>query len=41
MKTNHPSQLRQYARVARIFPKTMLSTTYSRIRVLAANKSQD
>ena len=41
MKTNQPSQLRQYARVARVFPKTLLSSTYSRIRVLVATKSQE
>ena len=41
MKTNQPSQLRQYARVARVFPKKMLSTTYSRIRVLITNNSKE
>ncbi|WP_299393318.1 hypothetical protein [uncultured Gelidibacter sp.] len=40
MKTNQESQLRQYARVARVFPKTGITTTNARIRVLATTKPQ-
>lgn len=44
MKINQSSQLRQYARVARIFPKTDLETTpnatNARIKVLATTNTQ-
>lgn len=40
MKTNQTPEERQYARVARIFPKTNSNTTNARIKVLAANKGQ-
>ncbi|TDU43652.1 hypothetical protein BXY82_1068 [Gelidibacter sediminis] len=40
MKTNQESQLKQYARVARIFPKTNPNATNARIRVLATAKPQ-
>lgn len=40
MKTIPEQQEKQYARVARVFPKTIFSTTYARIRVMDANKCQ-
>ena len=40
MKTNQTPEQRQYARIARVFPKTNPSTTNSRIRVLATSKGQ-
>lgn len=40
MKTNPAQPEKQYARVARVFPKTILSTTNARIRVLDTSKSQ-
>lgn len=40
MKTNQGQQEKQYARVARVFPKNILSTTNARIRVLDTNQSQ-
>ncbi len=38
MKTKQTPEERQYARVARIFPKTSPNSTNSRIRVLATNQ---
>lgn len=40
MKTNQTPEERQYARVARIFPKTNSNSTNARIRVLATNQDQ-
>ncbi|MGC1632588.1 MAG: hypothetical protein WA749_10805 [Gelidibacter sp.] len=40
MKTNHTSDLKQYARVARVFPKTNGNSTNARIRVLATNNGK-
>lgn len=40
MKTNTGQPEKQYARVARVFPKTILSATNARIRVLDTNQSQ-
>ncbi len=40
MKTNQETELKQYARVARIFPKTNMNPTNARIRVLATAKPQ-
>ncbi len=40
MKTNPEQQEKQYARVARVFPKNILSTTNARIRVLDTDKCQ-
>ena len=40
MKNNAAQQLRQYARVARVFPKTALNALNARIRVLSTNNSQ-
>lgn len=41
MKTNHTSPLKQYARVARVFPKAIISATNARIRALTAPKPQN
>ncbi len=38
MKTNTNQQEKQYARVARVFPKTDLSATNARIKVVAKDK---
>ena len=40
MKTNQTSDLKQYARVARVFPKINRNSTNARIRVLATNNGQ-
>ena len=40
MKTNQNPGERQYARVARIFPKTIITNTNARIRVLASSQTQ-
>jgi|GEM_PF-4238371 hypothetical protein len=40
MKTNPSQPEKQYARVARVFPKTDLSSTNARIKVLGINKNQ-
>ena len=40
MKTNQNSGERQYARVARIFPKTFSNNTNARIRVSATGQIQ-
>lgn len=38
MKTDQPSTSKQYARVARIFPKSLLTATNARIKVLETVK---
>lgn len=40
MKTNQTPEARQYARVARIFPKTNFNATNARIKVLVTNQGQ-
>lgn len=40
MKTNPSQPEKQYARVARVFPKTDLTSTNARINVLGINKNQ-
>lgn len=40
MKTNQKPEERQYARVARIFPKTNVNAANARIRVMATNQAQ-
>lgn len=40
MKTNPTQPERQYARVARVFRKTILSATNARIRILGTSKVQ-
>ncbi|WP_262890681.1 hypothetical protein [Gelidibacter maritimus] len=40
MKTNLTSSERQYAKVARVFPKNIFSATNARIRVLKTIKGQ-
>lgn len=40
MNINPTQQEKQYARVARVFPKTDISATNARIRVLTANINQ-
>ena len=40
MKTNNSSDLKQYARVARIIPKTKGTTTNARIKVVATTKGE-
>ncbi len=39
MKNNTLHQEKQYAKVARVFPKTVFNTTYAKIKVLDTNKS--
>ncbi|WP_262713420.1 hypothetical protein [Gelidibacter salicanalis] len=40
MKTNQESELKQYARVARVFPKINMNATNAKIRVLAKAEPQ-
>lgn len=40
MKTNQTPEIKQYARVARVFPKTDLNAANAKIRVLATTKGQ-
>lgn len=40
MKTNSADSEKQYARVARVFPKTIFSTTNARIKILGSSKNQ-
>ncbi|WP_262897805.1 hypothetical protein [Gelidibacter pelagius] len=40
MKTIPAQQERQYAKVARVFPKNIISSANARIRVLSTDKSK-